>query len=430
MIINEESTAVAPIQITSYYSNSAVPQGQTVNIIARGTQASPSSILTNDIMGGFRARGYGGSGFSLARVGINGYAAENWTSAAQGTYIGFMTTPIGSTTISEKLRITGDGKVGIGTTNPEGKLSVNIDAAGDGFRVIGNTTGYLSPQFSLYNTTTQKAALGLALRSTHYSSFALENDIVLRSLGANSGGSIIISSQNLTGNIYLSTGSSSNNDTPKLTVLNGGNVGIGTSNPYRRLDLGSGYGSSWIDPASKKFSIFSDATNFWGMGVSAGLLEFHAESTNTEAPGMVLNSAGNVGIGTSDPGAYKLLVAGDIGATSFVYTSDLNLKKNIKTLSSDTLNKILQLRGVSFNWKKDNEAGVGLIAQEVEKVFPELVSNSNGVKGVQYGNLVAPLIEAVKAQQQAIEAQKSTIKEQQANIQAINARLRALEIKK
>ena len=110
---------------------------------------------------------------------------------------------------------------------------------------------------------------------------------------------------------------------------------------------------------------------------------------------------GSVGIGTSSPGSYKLSVSGDIGATSFQYNSDRSLKKNIETIK-DPLNKILQLRGVTFNWKKDDKASVGVIAQEVEKVFPELVTESNGIKSVGYGNLVGPLIEAVKVQQKEI----------------------------
>jgi hypothetical protein len=57
---------------------------------------------------------------------------------------------------------------------------------------------------------------------------------------------------------------------------------------------------------------------------------------------------------------------------------------------------------VTFNWKNNNKPSVGLIAQEVEKVFPELVSDSGGTKSLQYSALVAPLIEAVKEQQREI----------------------------
>jgi len=90
-------------------------------------------------------------------------------------------------------------------------------------------------------------------------------------------------------------------------------------------------------------------------------------------------------------------------ATAFTYTSDKTLKENIKTVSG--LDLITKLRGVTFDWKKDKAPAVGLIAQEVETVLPELVStDEKGLKSVQYGNLVAPLIEAVKEQQAQIEA--------------------------
>lgn len=119
---------------------------------------------------------------------------------------------------------------------------------------------------------------------------------------------------------------------------------------------------------------------------------------------------GNVGIGTVSP-AYTLDVVGNIQAGAFFYSSDKNLKKNIAPLQ-DSLSKIQQLQGVSFNWKDNNQPNVGLIAQDVEKVYPELVSTNpkNGMKSVEYANLVSPLIEAVKAQQKEIDELKAEIK--------------------
>jgi len=67
------------------------------------------------------------------------------------------------------------------------------------------------------------------------------------------------------------------------------------------------------------------------------------------------------------------------------------------------------LQGVSFNWKENNEPSIGLIAQDVEKIFPEAVSGEEGSKAVNYGVLVAPLIEATKEQQKQIEALKAEI---------------------
>ena len=79
--------------------------------------------------------------------------------------------------------------------------------------------------------------------------------------------------------------------------------------------------------------------------------------------------------------------------------SDVRLKKDIVTLPN-ALEKILNLRGVSYSWRDETRSTakqVGLIAQEVEKEYPELVStDKEGIKGVNYSGLVAPLIEAVK----------------------------------
>jgi len=84
----------------------------------------------------------------------------------------------------------------------------------------------------------------------------------------------------------------------------------------------------------------------------------------------------------------------------FYYTSDATLKKDIVTIDGG-LEKINKLNGVYFKWKNNNEPSMGLIAQDVEKVFPEVVSVNpqTGLRSVDYGKLVAPLIEAVKDQQ-------------------------------
>ncbi len=119
--------------------------------------------------------------------------------------------------------------------------------------------------------------------------------------------------------------------------------------------------------------------------------------------------AQNVGVGVVTP-SYRLDVAGTVGATAYYYTSDQSLKKNVYPLSG-SLDKILKLKGVSFEWKKDGRQEVGLIAQDVEQVYPEVVhtSETTGLKSVQYGNLIAPLIEALKEQQKQIDALKAEI---------------------
>ena len=81
--------------------------------------------------------------------------------------------------------------------------------------------------------------------------------------------------------------------------------------------------------------------------------------------------------------------------------SDRTLKSNITTIS-DALNKVVSLRGVEFDWIESGGHGIGVIAQEVEEVIPEVVLTHMGLKSVAYGNLIAVLIEAIKDQNKRI----------------------------
>ena len=85
-----------------------------------------------------------------------------------------------------------------------------------------------------------------------------------------------------------------------------------------------------------------------------------------------------------------ITVTGDVNSTS-----DIDLKKDIEVVTSAT-EMLNQLRGVKFTWKKNDEKSVGVIAQEVETILPELVKGEEGDKSVNYSGLVGVLIEAVK----------------------------------
>jgi len=99
--------------------------------------------------------------------------------------------------------------------------------------------------------------------------------------------------------------------------------------------------------------------------------------------------------------------ASTVSATNFNTTSDINLKENIKPIE-DSLNKVLQLNGIEFDWKDNQQPSIGVIAQEVEKVFPSLVKTAKN-KSVNYNGLIGVLIEAVKEQQKQIEELKKII---------------------
>ena len=131
----------------------------------------------------------------------------------------------------------------------------------------------------------------------------------------------------------------------------------------------------------------------------------------------VVIKGGNVGIGTDTP-FYKLHVNGSVaGVGNYINLSDRRYKEHIETFP-DALATILGLRGVTFDWRQneypalnfDNRRQVGFIAQEVEKILPELVStDKNGYKSVAYANVVPVLVEAVKAQQKQITQLKAKI---------------------
>jgi len=96
-----------------------------------------------------------------------------------------------------------------------------------------------------------------------------------------------------------------------------------------------------------------------------------------------------------------LNVSGIATAQDFNSASDENLKTNIRTIE-DPLAKVVQIRGVNFDWKESQRPSLGVIAQEVEKVLPELVTD-NGTKTVNYNGLIGLLIETVKEQQKQID---------------------------
>jgi hypothetical protein len=100
--------------------------------------------------------------------------------------------------------------------------------------------------------------------------------------------------------------------------------------------------------------------------------------------------------------------SGLLTSTDYNSSSDKRLKKNIKTVTS-ALDTVNALRGVTFDWKEGNGKAIGLIAQEVQEVLPEIVStDDNGYLGIRYTNVVGVLVEAIKELKADFEAYKKT----------------------
>jgi hypothetical protein len=95
--------------------------------------------------------------------------------------------------------------------------------------------------------------------------------------------------------------------------------------------------------------------------------------------------------------------SGDLSATNFNSLSDMVAKQNIKTLEN-SLEKILLMRAVSFEWKDNHHKSIGVIAQEIEKIVPEIVNtNGQGMKAVSYDSIIGLLIESIKELNKKIE---------------------------
>ena len=299
----------------------------------------------------------------------------------------------------ELVTIENGGNVGIGTTSPDAKLHINNSAA------------------SIKGDVNNLNQSGLLIGDSNIAIGMDRNEIMQKGdhlyIGASDMGSA-----DGAGNIYFLTDSDSdgNMDTYPLTLRKDGFVGIGTESPRYLLDLS--HTAPYIsftdtnDFADRDDRFFIRAA---GDGSGEGRMHFghYDHSEASEKYRISMDESGNVGIGTTAPcdaGAGDgttisgciMEANGEIKATNIALSSDSRLKTAVTTIPS-ALDKILSLRGVTFEWKQEefpernfaDGTQIGLIAQEVEEVFPELVSQGE-YKAVSYASLVSPLIEAVK----------------------------------
>lgn len=342
------------------------------------------------------------------------------------------------------LTIQNGGNVGIGTTSPSQPLHVkSSSSAVNGMILLENDT---AAQTGLY---TARSAL------SHANKGVLENSngILINpsggnvgigttapnstlSIGSNLGSGYAITANSTTSygvNVQTSEASPSANPafwvrtTPDngttvntlFRVQNNGNVGVGTIAPGAKLDVlsptdGSATAlkltsgdSGWVANQELRLDFNQNLSTVgriaetyfnpdWGInfyGYNSGL---------NSSPIMTLRGSGNVGIGTTTPG-YKLQVGNaadgsEARANAWNILSDERLKKNFKPIP-DALEKLLGINGYFYYWNRgpDKSRKLGVKAQEVEKVFPEVVSEGpDGFKSVSYAHLIAPVIEGLK----------------------------------
>jgi hypothetical protein len=212
------------------------------------------------------------------------------------------------------------------------------------------------------------------------------------------------------------------------SYFNGGNVGIGTTNPSAPLDIGASgsvnnigvaifnensttaYSSGGFNsrPTHTLYGINTANTYVGTRFTHAGNTEFFhgivKGAANGEATYVFQGYNGSAyqqfgAIDMYSTGAGSLVMSGDV-----VAYSDKKLKKNIKTLDGS---KVYKMRGVSFDRIDTGKKSSGVIAQEMQEIAPELISESNETLGVSYGNLTGYLIEAIKELKAEIEELKS-----------------------
>lgn len=138
----------------------------------------------------------------------------------------------------------------------------------------------------------------------------------------------------------------------------------------------------------------------------------NADSSNWTENSYGIYTNSNVGVGTdlvTSPFTLSgnALITGIVTATDFNSTSDVKFKENVNIIV-DPIDKILKIDGVGFNWKNTGKKSLGVIAQQVEKVLPELVSGGDD-KTVNYNGIVGLLIECIKQQHKEIQEIKKII---------------------
>ena len=188
----------------------------------------------------------------------------------------------------------------------------------------------------------------------------------------------------------LGSGILASNLTSVGTISSGTWQGTTIATTYGGTGNGSGYASGGAASAATSTVTDDTATN------STHYIKFASAST------------GNVAAKVSSTKLTFNPSTGQLTATDLNSSSDKRLKKNIKTVTS-ALDTVNALRGVSFDWKEGNGKAIGLIAQEVQQVLPEIVSaDDSGYLTIRYNNVIGLLVEAIKELKADFEAYKKT----------------------
>lgn len=298
-------------------------------------------------------------------------------------------------------------RIGLGTLSPGGRVEVASDQDEPVLKISGSHAG--ATNAPLLQMEADNAADKLFQGG-------LVTDAVKR-INITAGGTLEFGPGNAARDIILYRNAADSLRTDGSIIVDD-NVGIGEINPDAKLQVDAGTSSrtALFQSTTPLSTIaFQDSLTTGGFSTRIGTDgdDFIVRTNDTEA--MRVEVDGDVGIGTPTP-SEKLHVAGNIFATGTISPSDKDFKRDIQPVE-DALEKLAELEGVSYEFKTEEfeDQGFaegtqyGVIAQDIEKVFPELVTTYEvgekdaSYKAVNYTGLIGPMIQGINELQKALE---------------------------
>ena len=302
---------------------------------------------------------------------------------------------------TEKMRITSTGNVGFGTTSPDYKFTVS--AASSNYVSIDNTSNNYRLLLGAESASTALYSRNLSTNAAIDMRFVVGTS---ESMRITSAGNVGIGSASITNGTSFGGGGQINKLKVESTNYTCLEINGSTSGGSIQFTYGTNLPNQVGALIAYNYGA-GGALNFVLANVTNGPMSFN--TNNTERG--VITAGGNWLLGTSSDNGERLYVSGAIRATGTITAnSDLTLKKNLLRIEN-ALEKVEQINGYTYEFKEDDsKRHAGVIAQEIQTVLPEIVNKGNdGILGVEYGNISALLIEAIKEQQTQINELKALL---------------------